>query len=126
MADSEVMRENPVIDPSGRYHFGAWLGPIAGGHASVGVYGSYAALAPIIARYRQSAVRIYFPYPRDLPAAGADATFADMHGLMVIEFERAQLAAAAAQLRAAASNTKAALGAPAVAGLTGAIPKPAP
>jgi hypothetical protein len=113
------IRENPVADPSGRYDFGAWLGPMPDGHASVGVYGSYAALEPLIGRYRQNAVRVYFPYPQKLPAPGAGARLADMHGLMVIEFERERLAAAAAHVRVSASTTQATAGAPAFAGPSG-------
>jgi hypothetical protein len=97
------IRENLVGDPSGRYHFGAWLGPMPGGHASVGVYGSYAALEPLIGRYRQNAVRVYFPYP-PLPAPEAAAGLADTHGLMVMEFDREGLAAAAAHARIFAST----------------------
>lgn len=113
------IRDNLVADPSGRYYFGAWLGPMPGGHASVGVYGSYAALEPLIGRYRQSAVRVYFPYPRKLPAAGSAAEPADTHGLMVMEFEREGLAAAAAHVRVSASTTQAASGTPVVAGPSG-------
>jgi hypothetical protein len=42
-----------------------------------------------------------------------------MHGLMVIEFDREQLAAAAAQVRASASTTSAPVGAPAFAAKAG-------
>ena len=113
------IRENQVADSSGRYYCGAWLGPMPDGHPSVGVYGSYAALEPIIGRYRQSAVRVYFPYPQNLPAPGAAPRPADMHGLMVMEFDQEGLAAAAAHIRASASTTKATTGAPAFAGLSG-------
>ncbi|MGD0076040.1 MAG: hypothetical protein ABSD31_17115, partial [Candidatus Binataceae bacterium] len=102
-----VMRENQVTDSQGRYYLGAWLGPATDGYTSVGVYGSYAALEPIIARYRQSAAHIYFPYPHDLPGSGAPPRPSDMHGLMVVEFERSRLAAAADQIRRAASTASA-------------------
>jgi hypothetical protein len=61
------------------------------GRPSVGVFGSYAALEPIVARYRQSAAHIYFPYPRDLSASQPP----DSRGLMVMVFDRAQLESAA-------------------------------
>ncbi len=109
------IEENGVTDPKRRYYLGAWLGPMADGHVSVGVYGSYAALESIFSRYRQKAVRVYFPYPASLGVAGADARLEDMHGLMVIEFDREQLAAAAAQVRASASTTDETTGAPALA-----------
>jgi hypothetical protein len=107
------IQENGVTDPKRRYYLGAWLGPMADGHVSVGVYGSYAALDSIVSRYRQRAVRIYFPYPSSLGVAGADARVREMHGLMVFEFDREQFAAAAAEVRASASTTDAGIGAPA-------------
>jgi hypothetical protein len=110
------IQENAVTDASSRYYLGAWLGPMAGGHASVGVYGSYAALQPIVQSYRHNAVRVYFPYPQSLDDDGTGAQLAEIHGLMVIEFERQQLAAAAAQIKASASTTRATTGAPVFAG----------
>jgi len=100
------IQENPVIDSSGRYRLGAWLGPMGDGHASVGVYGPYAAVAPIIDRYRNNSVRAYFPYPYPL-ADSAARDRSEMHGLMVIEFDRKQLVMAAAQLRASAKSASA-------------------
>lgn len=96
------IQENPVTDPGGRYRLGVWLGPMGDEHASVGVYGSYAALEPIIDRCRDKAVGVYFPYPKRLDASRADDHLADRHGLMVIEFDREQLVAVAAQVRAPA------------------------
>ncbi len=118
------IQENPITDPGRRYRLGAWLGPMGDGHASVGVYGSYAALEPIIGRYRHRAVRLYFPYPEWLAAAGADARISEMHGLMVIEFAREQLAAAAAEVRASGSRTLKTTGAPAFADIGGARTAP--
>lgn len=82
--------EDPVDDTTGRYRYNAWLGPMADGQPSVGIFGSYPGLEPIVARYRQTAAHIYFPYPHELNAAPT----ADLRGLMVIEFERAQLESA--------------------------------
>jgi hypothetical protein len=110
-----AIQENPVTDPGRRYRLGAWLGPMGDGHASVGVYGSYAALEPIIDRYRLSAVRVYFPYPDKLAASVSSGRLADMHGLMVIEFDRVQLAAAAAQVRASVPTTRTTTSAPTLA-----------
>jgi len=110
--------ENLVVDSGGRYFCGAWLGRMPDGHPSVGVYGSYGALEPIIDRYRQSAVHIYFPYPRDLPPSGATAPPVATHGLMVMEFDRERLAAAAAHIKASASTTQTTTGASAFAGPT--------
>jgi hypothetical protein len=86
--------EDPVADTSGRYRLNVWMGPMRDGRASVGVFGSYAALESIIARYQNSAAHIYFPYPHDL----AEKPPADLRGLMVMVFDRAQLEAAARQL----------------------------
>jgi hypothetical protein len=110
-----AIQENLVTDPSGRYYLGAWLGPMGDGHVSVGVYGSYTALESIINRYRQSAIRVYFPYPETLTAGVAEARSVDEHGLMVIEFDRESLAAAAAHVRASGSTN----GAPASAAKAG-------
>ncbi len=104
-ASGWTIQENPVIDPGGRYHLGVWLGPMGDRNASVGVYGSYAALEPIVQRFQHSAVRIYFPYPKSLSDGLADDRIANMHGLMVVEFDREQLAAAAARIRGSASTT---------------------
>ncbi|HEY6420268.1 MAG TPA: hypothetical protein VIX59_14825 [Candidatus Binataceae bacterium] len=93
MAGAAIL-ENPVTDTSGRYFCGAWLGPMSDGRPSVGVFGSYAALEPIIARYRNRAAHIYFPYPHELRAPPQP----DTRGLMVMVFDRAQLAASASRL----------------------------
>jgi hypothetical protein len=114
-ASGWAIQENQVTDPDGRYHLGVWLGPMGDGHASVGVYGSYAAVEPIIARYGQSAVRTYFPYPKTLDASrAADDHLGDRYGLMVMEFNREQLAAVAAQVRASAPATRKTTSAPAL------------
>lgn len=83
--------EDPVEDTTGRYRLNAWMGQMSDGRPSVGVFGSYAALEPMIALYRQNAAHIYFPYPRDLGAAPPS----DLRGLMVMVFDRTQLESAA-------------------------------
>jgi hypothetical protein len=97
-----AIQDNQVTDPGGRYRLDVWLGPMGDGHASVGVYGSYAAVEPIIARYSHNAVRAYFPYPHRVDASRANDKLTDMFGLMVIEFDREQLTAVATQVRASA------------------------
>ncbi len=92
--------ENPVMDSSGRYFCGAWLGPMPDGRPGVGVYGSYAALEPIIAHYRPSAAQIYFPYQHDLRAPQPDT-----RGLMVIAFDPAKLASAARMVRTSTNSS---------------------
>jgi hypothetical protein len=106
--------ENLVTDPGGCYRLGVWLGPMGDGHASVGVYGSYAAVEPIIARYGHTAAGVYFPYPHKLDSSIGDDRVADMHGLMAIEFDRKQLAAVAAQVRASAATTRTTTSAPSI------------
>jgi hypothetical protein len=113
------IQENGVSDPKRRYYLGAWLGPMANGNVSVGVYGSYAALDSIVSRYRQRAAHVYFPYPARLDVTGVDARVKDMHGLMVIEFDREQFAAVAAEVTASVSTTHAIAGAPASAAKAG-------
>jgi hypothetical protein len=110
-----AIQENQVTDPRGRYRLGVWLGPIGNGHTSVGVYGPYAALEPIIDRCHDRSVGVYFPYPKRLDASRADARLADMRGLMVIEFDREQLTAVAAQVKAAAPTTRTTISPPAAA-----------
>ena len=110
-----AIQENPVTDPGGRYRLGVWLGPMGEGHASVGVYGSYAAVEPIIARYGHTALRVYFPYPHKLDSSIGDDRVAGMHGLMVIEFDRERLAKVAAQVRASAPTTRTTTSAPGLA-----------
>ncbi len=97
--------DNLFTDPSGRYRLGAWLGPMGDGHASVGVYGSYAAVVPIIDRYSHNSVRDYFPYPHTLADSAAATDRNKMHGLMVIEFDREQLGTAAAHLSVSAPKS---------------------
>jgi hypothetical protein len=97
--------ENPVEDSSGRYFLNAWIGPMADGRPSVGVYGSYAALEPIIARYQHSAAQVYFPYPRELRAPQPP----DSRGLMVIVLDRAQLESAARQVHISPASSASAV-----------------
>lgn len=101
IASGWSIRENPITDANGRYYFGAWLGAMPGGGAGVGVYGSYAALEPLIDRYRQNATRIYFPYPQNLFDVKSRAAIRnDTRGLMVMEFDQAALDTAAERARA--------------------------
>src|SRR5262249_38610381 len=57
----------------------------------IGLAGSYSALAPIIDRYGSQATEIHFPYEKAHTVEGAPNT--DL--MLVIEFDRAQLARAA-------------------------------
>lgn len=95
LEEGSAILENPVEDSSGRYFLNVWLGPMPDGRVSVGVFGSYAALEPIIARYRHGAMNIYFPYPRLFSTSEPS----DMWGLMVMVFDRAQLESAAQSAR---------------------------
>lgn len=63
----------------------------------LGVYGSYADLEPTIERYRNTAAHIYFPYPHDLPARGTPVPPPSQWSFLEMEFNRAQVAAIAAQ-----------------------------
>ena len=51
-------------DPEPRLDKGIWLGPWRDGEVSVGLGGSYAAVKPLIEKYRGAASQIYFPIPR--------------------------------------------------------------
>jgi hypothetical protein len=71
---------------------GLMLAPWRPHRVTLGVQGSYAALKPIIDKYRAYAAAIYFPYPRKLSAtAPAD----DSSALMAMVFDLDQLARAA-------------------------------
>ncbi|MBI3758589.1 MAG: hypothetical protein HY269_02405, partial [Deltaproteobacteria bacterium] len=81
---------------------GLYLGPLDNGYPGtpgngligVGVVGSIEALRPIIAKYHDDAVRIYFPYPRELTEPPHGDTFMRQ---LVIAFDRDGLARAAAK-----------------------------
>jgi hypothetical protein len=88
-----LLPPNWVSDPDVATNNGLWLGPRDGGLIGVGVVGSYDALAPLIAKYRDGAVQIYFPYPRALAGNPKGNTFMRM---LVIVFNREGLARAAA------------------------------
>lgn len=78
---------------------GVMLAPARSHRVALGVQGSYAALKPIIEKYRPYAAAIYFPYPRELSASPPQG---DAPALMTMIFDVDQLARAAhaAPLRA--------------------------
>jgi hypothetical protein len=88
-----LLPPNWVSDPDVATHNGLWLGPRDGGLIGIGVVGSYEALTPLIAKHREDAVQIYFPYPRALTGNPKGDTFMRM---LVIVFDRDGLARAAA------------------------------
>ncbi len=96
-------------DPDPRTSNGLFLGALPDGTVGVGVVGTWAGLAPIAARYRAVAARIYFPYPHVLGAQPRGDTFMR---LMVVAFSRAALAASAPPLNAPPSEAPSALPAP--------------
>jgi hypothetical protein len=71
---------------------GLMLAPGQSHRVALGVQGSYAALKPIIDKYRPYAAAIYFPYPRKLSATPPQG---DAPALMTMVFEVDQLARAA-------------------------------
>ncbi len=71
---------------------GLMLGPAGRYRVAVGVQGSYAALKPLIDRYRPFATAINFPYPHPLTANQPQG---DSPALMTIVFDVDQLARAA-------------------------------
>ncbi len=70
---------------------GLMLGPSQSHRVEIGVQGSYAALKPIIDKYRPYAAAIYFPYPHLLSARPPSG---DSPALMTMVFEVDQLARA--------------------------------
>jgi hypothetical protein len=81
---------------------GLWLGPWRDGQVSVGLEGSYAAVKPLIEKYRSAAGQIYFPYPEQLSGSSEK----DGSGLLVIVFDRGQLSRAALQIEALPSQSR--------------------
>jgi len=71
---------------------GLMLAPWQSHRVALGVQGSYAALKPIIDKYRPYAAAIYFPYPRVLSATPPQG---DDPALMTMVFDVDQLARAA-------------------------------
>jgi hypothetical protein len=87
-----------VRDRDVRSGSGLYLGPAAGDGTAVGVTGSYQALKPTIERYRGFAREVYFPYPAKLSEPPRGNLFLR---LLVMDFDRADLAKAAAAARQA-------------------------
>jgi hypothetical protein len=85
-----------VAEPAVRTRNGLYLGPWPGGKIAVGVVGSYDALRPLIARYRNYASEIFFPFPRQLSDPPHGDTF--MRQLVMV-FDRESLARVAAMPR---------------------------
>ena len=74
-----------------------WIGPWKDRGVSVGITGSYAALKPVIEKYRGDAERIYFPFPTELLDA---AKIPEGSHVIIMIFDRAGLARAAAKASA--------------------------
>ncbi|MGH7814746.1 MAG: hypothetical protein ACREQI_12180 [Candidatus Binataceae bacterium] len=90
-----------IPDKAAHLFCGVALGGTPDGrNALVGIYGSYSDLKPAIVRYGKSARHIYFPYPHDLLAPGANPPAPDRRDFMELEFDSSQLEATAAQLQA--------------------------
>jgi len=71
---------------------GLMLAPWQSHRVALGVQGSYAALEPIIDRYRSYAAAVHFPYPSKLSATPPQS---DDPALMILAFDIDQLARAA-------------------------------
>lgn len=76
------------------FHLESILSGSKGNAIEVGIEGGYAALKPIMDRYRVEASAIYFPYPSRLTPTTMSLT--NDAGMMVMKFDRAGLARAAA------------------------------
>jgi hypothetical protein len=89
------------IDTSQHFFAGAYLGITPDGHLGVGVSGYYAAIAPIVARYRTHAVHAYFLLASrtDLMADGVALPDPDKSAPMVMLFDPSQVASAASIAR---------------------------
>jgi hypothetical protein len=90
-----LLPQNWVNDPDVRTRNGLYLGPWNRGQIAVGVVGSYDALQPLIAKYRDGARHIFFPYPKELGDPPKADTFMRQ---LVIVFDRPALAHAASRV----------------------------
>jgi hypothetical protein len=91
-----------VRDHDVRSGSGLYLGPAADGAIAVGITGSYEALKPTIERYRGFAREVFFPYPARLSESPRGNLFLR---LLVMDFDRADLAKAAAAAKQAGPVT---------------------
>ncbi len=82
----------PAYSGSPSFETDSLLAATKDGLVRIGLAGSYAALAPIVDRYRSEAVAVYFPYP----ARSAAPVAPNRDAMLVMEFDRAHLARAAA------------------------------
>ncbi|MGA7764479.1 MAG: hypothetical protein WCA59_22300, partial [Candidatus Binataceae bacterium] len=76
------------------FHTDSILAASGGNVIEVGIIGGYPALKPLIDRYGAETSAIYFPYPARL--APSAARLAGDPAMMMMEFDRAGLARAAA------------------------------
>ncbi|MGH7815036.1 MAG: hypothetical protein ACREQI_13680 [Candidatus Binataceae bacterium] len=83
----------------GYLYGGAWLGGTRDGNVKIVELGAYSDLQPIIAHYRNAALHIYFPYPKDLLSSYVPTPSPSQRTYMEMEFTPAQAAAIAAQIR---------------------------
>ena len=73
---------------------GLYLGNLGDGLIGIGVVGSWEGLQPVLAKYRDDAARIFFPFPRELAGSPHGDTFMRQ---LVIAFSRDGLQRAAAK-----------------------------
>ena len=87
-----------TADSNPIFRSGTVLGDAAPNGIAVGIEGRYDALEPIIRSYGADATRIYFPYPMPLSSAPAPhgPAMRKTSSMMVMTFDRAGLARAAA------------------------------
>ena len=73
---------------------GLYLGNLGDGLIGIGVVGSWEGLQPVLAKYRDDAARIFFPFPRELAGSPHGETFMRQ---LVIAFSRDGLKRASAK-----------------------------
>jgi hypothetical protein len=102
------------------FHIESMLSGSRGGAIEVGIEGGYAALKPTIDRYSPQASAIYFPYPSRL---APKASLTGGAAMLVMEFERTELARAAAAAATGREEIDKPVAAPSAA-LVPAVPAP--
>jgi hypothetical protein len=96
-----------VLIPKGWVHYdkviafnALWIGPWQDNGVSIGITGSYAALKPLIEKYRGDTLGIYFPFPTELHE---NSSVPEGSYVIMMMFDRAGLARAAVRASASAA-----------------------
>ncbi|MGH7813055.1 MAG: hypothetical protein ACREQI_03530 [Candidatus Binataceae bacterium] len=96
VTDSATGKRLAVVDAAHHWFCGVEIGGTPQGNVMIGAPGAYGEFLPVIDRYRNAAMHIYFPFPRDLLKPGMPAPPPRERAFLRMEFSPAQVAAIAA------------------------------